>query len=189
MIGFTIIAYNVCNNVLLCQLVEKATSFFVWKISLGEAITILCTIIGFIVAIWQYKKNLKSTWFLNVIVLPQLQQINEFYLKIIKNLQADKESISEHKSDAHDQYVLFLASLKEQRKEEVNNFFDHIIVLVKSYDLELGKSLFNKVMELEDIYVTIIDEYSNETFTNERIRILDNKQQFISLLNSAMSNN
>lgn len=165
------------------------SSWFICELSLGEAIAILCTIIGFGVAIWQYRSNLKSTWFLNVVVLPQLQAINDFYLKIIQNLEDDQKSIRDHKSEAHDQYVLFIASMKEHRKEEINNFFDHIIVLVKSYDNKLGTSLSNKVMELEDIYVNIIDTYCNENAVNERVIILGNKQQFISILNSAMSNN
>ena len=168
-------------------------------ISFGDVLTIFCTLLGLGIAIWQYRKsakearrqsqrNQRETWFLQVIVLPQLEKINEFYIKILEKLEEDKikvQSLVEEKN--HINYLNEMAGFQEHRKDEINTFFDHISALVKSYDKELGKKVDNVIMELEDIYVRILDNYGNGQDVRERETILDNKEKLISILNSGMA--
>ncbi|MCX4337586.1 MAG: hypothetical protein OSJ42_11185 [Bacteroidales bacterium] len=65
-------------------------------------------------------------------------------------------------------------------------FFDQIIALVESYDVTLSSKVEQHVMNLEDIYVNIIDKYSSKEEVSERELILDNQKELIVTLNSGM---
>ena len=162
-------------------------SWFSWKLSLGETLTIIVAIIAAVSAIVQYKSSKKDTWFLNVIVLPQLQPIKDFYLGLLDNLQEDKKVIAAKCEDLSDSFIEELAHLQEKRKNEINNFFDHITALVRSYDEDLGNKVSDVVMKLEDEYVRILDNYKDNTDVKERENILANEQELLSSLNSVLT--
>ena len=154
---------------------------------MGETLTIILAIVAAWIAIAQYKSSKKDTWFLNVIVLPQLPPIKDFYLDLLKNLPKDKDEIVTKRQASYDIFIDELALLQQKRKDEINNFFDHIIALVRSYDKSLGDKVSDVVMKLEDEYVKILDCYKDNEEVNERERILANEQELLSTLNSSMT--
>lgn len=170
------------------------SSWFEWKVTVGDVLTFL----GIAIAVFEYWKNSKKsrkqaisnqkeTWFLHVIVLPQLDGINKFYQELITDIKADQEAISDYKKECFDQCNLHVAELKKQRKDEINNFFDHIVALVMSYNETLGREVNDIVMALEDVYVMVIDGYVNsDEIDNIRGQFLQNKQQLIAKLNSGL---
>lgn len=181
-----------CSNV-----VNDSAHWFDATVSIGDLLSLFGTLLGLGLAIHQYKKsskasrdqdqqNQKETWFLNVIVLPQLEPINSFYHNLFKSLEEDKSYVSSLASEAHKDYVINLAKLKARRKKGINDFFDQIIALVESYDVALSSKVGQHVMNLEDIYVKIIDSYSDKSEINEREKVLNNKKELIVTLNSGM---
>lgn len=174
-------------------------SWFSWSLSLGEALTIICAIISVWIAIKQFNKTMnetrklsvitqKETWFLNVIVLPQLEPINDFYKELLNDFEIKKRTIQDISQKLqHQQYLLELAIIKQGGTQSINNFFDQICALVKSYDIQLGATIEGVVMELEDLFVKIIDSYDSGTEINERALILDNKQKLINTLNKGIA--
>ena len=174
-------------------------SWFSWSLSLGEALTIICVIISVWIAIKQFNKSMnetrklsvitqKETWFLNVIVLPQLEPINDFYKELLNDFEIKKRTIQDISQKLqHQQYLLELAIIKQGGTQSINNFFDQICALVKSYDIQLGATIEGVVMELEDLFVKIIDSYDSGTEINERALILDNKQKLINTLNKGIA--
>ena len=181
-----------CSNV-----VNDSAHWFDATVSIGDLLSLFGTLLGLGLAIHQYKKsskasrdqdqqNQKETWFLNVIVLPQLEPINSFYHNLFKSLEEDKTYVASLASEAHKDYVINLAKLKARRKKEINDFFDQIIALVESYDVALSSKVGQHVMNLEDIYVNIIDSYSDKSEINEREKVLNNKKELIVTLNSGM---
>lgn len=166
---------------------SSGVNWFECKLSLGDLLTILVAIVAAWIAIAQYKSSKKDTWFLNVIVLPQLDPLKQFYLKLLDNLAIDKKEIAGKQKTAHDSYIVYLATLKQQRKKEINDNFDHIIALVSSYDKKLGDKVNMVVMDLEDDYVGILDKYGADSEVKEREIILANEQKILSVLNSAMN--
>ena len=172
------------------QYVENQdTSWFLCQLSLGEILTIIVAVAGLCVAINQYLSGKKETWFLQVIVLPQLELIKNFYLDLFPKLKLDKEHINELASETHMNNTIKMASLKNCRKQEINDFFDHIIALVRSYDITLSWQLNEVVMRLEDDYVNILDAYNNQKEVKERQVILNNEQELLQVLNSGLSRN
>lgn len=167
-------------------------------ISFGEVLTIVCTVVGFIIAIKQYKtssnnsreqaqRNQRESWFLQVIVLPQLSDINKFYSDLLALAAKDKGIVESLCSLCHNEFTLEMAKLQEDSKDAINQFFDHISALVKSYNPELGQQVDDIVMELEDCYVNILNAYARKEEVRVREKILENKQKLISVLNSGMS--
>ena len=77
--------------------------------------------------------------------------------------------------------------LKQQRKDGINDNFDHIVALVRSYDKKIGDKVSTVVMDLEDDYVAILDKYSEGAEVKEREIILANEQKMLAVLNSAMN--
>ena len=172
---------------LYATVVQSKDCWFSWQLSLGETLTIILAIAAAWIAIAQYRSSKKDTWFLNVIVLPQLQPIKDFYLGLLENLPKDKKEIETKRKSSYDVFIEELALLQKNRKDEINNFFDHIIALVRSYDKSLGDKVSDVVMKLEDEYVDILNSYKNSADVNERERILANEQEMLSTLNSAMA--
>ena len=175
-------------NSLYTIVTQSGESWFSWQLSLGETLTIIFTIAAACIAIVQYKSSKKDTWFLNVIVLPQLEPIKQFYLQLLNNsLRKDREDIDKKRKESYDNFIDELALLQKKRKDEINDFFDHIIALVRSYDKDLGDKVSDVVMRLEDTYVQVLECYKDNTNVNEREKILANEQELLSTLNSAMT--
>ena len=169
-------------------------SWFEWKVTVGDVLTFL----GIAIAIYEYWRNSKEsreqalssqkeTWFLNVIVLPQLDSINKFYQDLIIGIVDDKGIVEGFRKEDFDQCLVDVAGLMKQRKDEINGFFDHIVALVMSYDENLGRDINDIVMALEDIYVKAIDGYvKDENVDNIRAQFLQHKQQLIAKLNTGL---
>lgn len=189
----TIIVDTIHSIVCNCH---KDNAPFSWSISFGDILTIL----GLSFAIYQFIKQMKESrrvsknvqrenWFLNVIVLPQLDSINEFYKDVIQDITEKRNNIK-RLSTSHGitpaTFYLELAKSQNDCKYKINDFYDHIIVLVKSYDLGLGTKISDEIMALEDTCTTLIGEYSEANSEKIRRNILANKQKIISILNTGL---
>lgn len=168
---------------------SEKDSFF--EFSLNEILTLLIAIIGAVIAVCQFRKQMeknrelqteqnKNNWYLSVIVIPQIQLINDFYRTLIHDLLND---ISRPIPS-----IVDLGTVQSIRKEQINAFFEHVLSLVSSFDQELSNELSSKVQDLEDD-VTI---FLNRFFVNDDItiyfqsdirrKLLENKKEIISLL-------
>ena len=158
--------------------------------NLKEAVSFgdLLTMVGFFIAIWQFVKQMKISrnssntaqkqqWFLNVIIIPNIGPVNQFYVDLISKIK-DYDIIDPAISD--EERMLIIANRKNEIIYYINMYFDHLIALVKAYNISYICDLKNNVLDLEDSCTTIIDNNSTETIS--RRIILDNKQKFISLL-------
>lgn len=175
------------SSIAVAHFGDTGVSWFICQLSLGELLTILVAIGAAWIAIVQYKSSKKDTWFLNVIVLPQLEPLKKYYLELLDDLKKDKNNINENRKSAYDAYIEYLAVLKQQRKDGINDNFDHIVALVRSYDKKIGDKVSTVVMDLEDDYVAILDKYSEGAEVKEREIILANEQKMLAVLNSAMN--
>lgn len=171
--------------------------FFSTPFSIAEALTLM----GILLAIYQFRKQMKETrnstlkaqkenWYLNVIVLPQLENIDTFYKDFINTLS---DELREIKSDATHMVAarldLKIAEKKQNLKSDINDKLEHITVLVRSFDTTLGSDVSSVVMELEDACTDILDHYNINTLDTVRKAVLKNKQKLISELNKGLSQN
>lgn len=159
---------------------------------LRDFIAILTLILSFLAFAYELYKTrkanrqyLESTWYLKVIVEPNMDMINKFYQDII--LECDK-SVSTLFSDYENnmptkEFKTKNATLKRKIKDEIKNSLDHFTTLLNVSEPGVTKKINNQLDQLVDIVTSNIDNYEN--WNNEmssKSQILGNKQGFISIL-------
>ena len=166
----------------------------------ADVISWFLTVVGFGVAIWQFssqmkkdrdnrKKENKTTWFLNVIVLPHLDRLHEFYEKLIISISCKKETLNSKKdSMADDELIEQRAKLQNEIKKEISVFFDFLNPLVCSYSKDLGKDLLEVKNNLQDDLTKYLEQEDSQLNTVS-IKISENKQKLLQILNKELSLN
>lgn len=172
---------------------------FEWKVSLADCITWVLTIGGFAIAIWQFvsqmkkdrenrKKENKTTWFLNVIVLPHLDRLHKFYKDINESIGNKKGILDQYRTGNHNDYIEQRANLQREIKNEVAEFFDFLNPLISSYSNQLGLNIQEIKNDLQDIATRFLEE-ENGQLGLVSINLLANKQRLLHELNSELSIN
>ncbi len=172
-----------------------------WKgeLSCGDLITIVA--LG--IAIWQFsqqmkesrssaKKLQKENWYLNIIVLPQLEIINNNYIKLIDTiLEKRKHLVKVATEKSQKEFRRECAKIKNHiKKKNINEQFDHIIALVRSYNNNLATEANDIILQLEDLCTNFVDRYDDtDEFLKIRSSILQNKETLISILNKGLNSN
>lgn len=174
------------------------------SISLADRLTVIglgLTIISLIVALWQFRKQMiysreaaiesqKENWYLNIIVMPQLPEINKFYNSFIEEINNSRiELDSENETLSKKDWTLKLAQKKNNTKAIINETLDHLVCLVRSYNTSLASKVSDEVMKLEDISTYILDDYDTIDKNIIRKMILENKQNLLNILNSGLTIN
>jgi len=170
-----------------------------YKISVGDIIALL----AFAFAIYQFRKQLaiaredrevhqREEWFLQVIVLPHLDHIDEFYSNLITEVAVECDGLRTLDTTLlqPEEIVAHKANAIRANQEIINKFFDELEPLVRAYDNNLGQSVADLTLELLDDCSEILDDYNNnERVDNIRSVLLRHKQRLLSLLGRAMSLN
>lgn len=173
---------------------------FEWTISFSDILTIL----GFIIAIWQFNRQIskdrdnrykecKTNWFLNVIVLPHIDNINSFYKNLLDEINTVTEELIEIKNLPHNDYIEKRTELCAKQKKEIATFFDFLNHLINSYSSVLGKQVMDIRFNLEDSITKYIEKDIHSINDNGhrliRVNITDNKQELLKTLYSELSVN
>ena len=168
-------------------------------ISLADCITWGITILGFIIAICQFVKQMnkdrenrvienKTTWFLNVIVLPHLDKIHEFYKDLNTLALSKRQSLDESRNSPHTTFIEQKATAQREIKKDIVNFFDFLNPLISSHSNALGLEIQKIKNELEDLVIKFLDEENVQTEILP-ININNNKQKLLQKLNGELSLN
>lgn len=168
------------------------------EIRLADVISWGLTVVGFIVAIWQFisqmkkdrenrNKENKTTWFLNVIVLPQLDRLHKFYQELIKSISTKKETLKGN-TMLHDEFIEQRAKMQNEIKREISEFFDFLSPLVCSYSKDLGKDLLEVKNNLQDDLTKFLEQEDSQLNTAS-IKISESKQKLLQILNKELSLN
>ena len=170
------------------------------EIRLADVISWLLTMIGFIVAVWQFigqmkkdrenrQKENKTTWFLDVIVLPHLDRLHEFYQKLIMSISDKKEVLNSNKNSmTHDKFIEQRAKMQSEIKKEISVFFDFLSPLVCSCSKDLGTDLLMVKNNLQDDLTKFLEREDSQ-LSIIPIKILENKQELLQILNRELSLN
>lgn len=168
------------------------------EIRLADVISWGLTVVVFFGAVWQFarqmekdrenrKKENKTTWFLNVIVLPHLDRLNEFYQGLIKSISTKKETLKGN-TMLHDKFIEQRAKMQNEIKREISEFFDFLSPLVCSYSKDLGKDLLDVKNNLQDDLTKFLEQEDSQLNTVS-IKISENKQKLLQILNKELSLN
>jgi len=164
-----------------------------YSISVGDIIAIL----SILFAIYQFRKQMalsrqehvdsqKETWFLNVIVLPQLPEIKGFYKSLGKNVLKHRKKLR-GLHGAHPQILGRMGEYKDAELNIVQDFFDNLKPLVKSYDNAMWLRIIAIELDLQDICTELVESYEDVSKdTDVASKILNNEQDLVLLLNKGL---
>lgn len=171
------------------------------SLTLNEILTLVLTIVGVWVAICQFrnemrknrnetinaineqKKERKRDWLLNVIIHPQIEEINLFYKEFIEKVCNDVNELRVDRKKRV-QVLAKQARINADRQEQIHAFFDHLDPLIQPFDEKLSGKINDQVMDLEDMTSKLIEHYMkvDEPLYEIRRMLLLNKVNIIQLL-------
>lgn len=164
-------------------------------ISFGD----LLAAVSIFLAVYQFRKQMiasrndhereqKESWFLNVIVLPLLPDFKEFYDDLVDKIKEQRNRInSTSPGHENEDRLLLIGKIEDENGSAIMDFYDHVSVLVGSYDERLGAKLMTKMDDLVDICSDLVRRY--EDVDNQdaiSVQILMHEREVISFLNRGM---
>lgn len=161
------------------------TDLFANLVSAGA---LLITLIIFIFQTRQARKEQRRTinenWYLSIILHPNMDELDKFYKEEANQLEAQinklkgrhgKEITEKAKS------IKFLRDLK-------NDFFNHFILMVQGYDVNIAQNAENILNELTDLNSECIDHYNRVNIADSKRLVFENKAKLINALYKGISN-
>lgn len=174
-------------------ILQQEQSVFSMTVTFGDVLALLGMIGSVGVFWWQLYKtreerreNLRSTWFLEVIVQPNMNMINDFYDKVIKDADEKVNLLSQkYNSDgAAKELNNELAQYQRDLKNEIKFTLGHFQSLLKASEPKISNEIDSVLDDLVDISTKFLDGYEDFIGTSFKLKALNNKQQFVSKLYS-----
>lgn len=175
------------------MILQPKSSFFAMSITFGDILTLIGMIGSVGVFWWQLYKtrqerreNLRSTWFLDVIVQPNMSMINDFYDKIITSVDEKITLLSKsyNEGGAAKELNKKLAQYQRDVKNEIKFSLGHFQSLLKASEPKISNDIDGVLDYLVDIATNYLDGYEDYDGSSVKVQALNNKQQFVSKLYS-----
>lgn len=190
-----IAADTICKVVPLDKtfcVIQPEESMFSSTISMGDILTVFGLVISLVTFCYQLRitrrensNNLRSTWFLEVIVEPNLDMINLFFDGIIIKYDDKIKALAHEFRDGKSAIELHkdVAKSKREIKDEIKNSLDNFRTLLKASEPEVARKIDGTLDKLIDVLTVEIDSYeSNNDSCSVKAEVLCIKQEFVSVL-------
>ena len=106
-------------------------------------------------------KRIRESWFLTIIVQPNLLGIDNFYEDVIKNIKTSISTLKSNSNLQHNDYIVLESSeivkFTEMRRQFMNNF----VFLVRGHSKDLSTDLNEIINKLNDQYSNVLDSIDN----------------------------
>lgn len=167
-------------------------SIFSWTFTCGDILTILGLALTYYL-FWRQlkenrqdgKKNLRDTWLLEVIIEPNMEQVDQFYTECIHGVEEDLKKLSEQFSKISAKELSNnLAQKKRFYKDSKKESLDHFQSLIRATEPSLANKLDGILDSLIDEITNLLDGYEGYTENSKVVKntLLQNKQIFIAAL-------
>lgn len=176
-------------------LAEKSSKFS-FVVSIGDILTVF----GFAVTLYIFyrqlkesrkegKDNLRSKWFFDVIVQPNIASINDLYIKIVEKTNQDRNALRQRcvNSDLAEDINLDLAKKQREAKDSIKDFFDHFRTLLMASESGIVRQTDTIVDELVDIVTKHMDDYKSDDTESYKRKVLANKVKLIVVLYNGLN--
>lgn len=157
------------------------------KLTADSAIKIAALVLGLLTFITERivshrrnRANLKNEWLINMIIKPQLEKINLFYLNTDEELNLAIKDLLQIKGLVNNAVinstkVKYTSEFKLRRKANFNDF----VSMLAAFDPDLSSEIDSILNQLDDFYVNSID---NVDSTYNSLRLYDNKSELYQIL-------
>ena len=156
----------------------------------GNFVSSLAILVTFIIFIFQYRydvkdrrRNTNENWYMNVIIQPNLCEINEYYEKLITLLQSKIKQLKTKQKNQTLEKARAVKDLKYLSKD----FVDYFVTILQSYDTSLAGRVENILNNLQDKMSEWVDEYDNVQIDNCKRDIFENKADLVNELYSCIT--
>lgn len=174
-------------------ILQPETELFSWNISFGDIIALIGMIGSVAVFCWELYhtrlengKNLRSTWFLEVIIQPNMDMINKFYDKAIEDADTKIKLLSNkyNNGGVAKEINNELAKFQRELKDYVKTSLGHFQILLKASEPKIANEIDIVLDDLVDILTKYVDGYEDYDGSSIKLKALNNKQKFVSKLYS-----
>ncbi len=165
--------------------------WFSYTVSIGDILTVL----GFAVTLYIFyrqlkesrkegKANLRSNWFLEVIVQPNMAAINDLYVNVVEKANQNRAALRKRyeNSDSAKEINLDLAKRQREAKDYIKDFFDHFRALLMASEPAIADQTDSIIDELVDIVTEHLDDYESGDMESCKRKVLANKEKLIAVL-------
>ena len=175
----------------MCSVMAEKPFWFSYTVSIGDILTVL----GFVVTLYIFygqlkesrkegKANLRSNWFLEVIVQPNMVTINDLYINIVEKTDQNRAALQKRyeSSDSAKHINLDLAKKQRETKDYIKGFFEHFRTLLNASEPVIANQTDSIVDELVDIVTKHMDNYESDDTESCKRKVLANKEKLITAL-------
>ena len=161
------------------------TDLFANLVSAGA---LLITLIIFIFQTRQARKEQRRTinenWYLSIILHPNMDELDKFYKEEANQLEAQINKLK----GRHGKEITEKAKSIKLLRDLKNDFFNHFILMVQGYDVNIAQNAENILNELTDLNSECIDHYNRVNIADSKRLVFENKAKLINALYKGISN-
>lgn len=113
------------------------------------------------------RKNSKYDWFLNIIVQPNLHDIDAFYVKTDNQLREACKDLQDRDSTLQDEdYLVEARKYCNKFKKDRREFFNNFVSMIGAFDKDMALQVDEIINKLDDCYASAID-FANADVDND----------------------
>lgn len=161
------------------------TDLFANLVSAGA---LLITLIIFIFQTRQARKEQRRTinenWYLSIILHPNMDELDKFYKEEANQLEAQINKLKGRHGKETTEKAKSIKLLRDLK----NDFFNHFILMVQGYDVNIAQNAENILNELTDLNSECIDHYNRVNIADSKRLVFENKAKLINALYKGISN-
>lgn len=168
---------------------EEKLNFFGTDLfaNLVSAGALLITLVIFMIQTRQARKEqrrtIKENWYLTIILQPNMDELSNFY----KNEAAQLETQIKKLRGRHGKDTIEKAKSIKILRDLKNDFFNHFILMVQGYDVNIAQTAEDILNELTDLNSDCIDHYNKVSIADAKRKVFENKAKLINALYKGIS--
>ena len=160
------------------------TDLFANLVSAGA---LLITLIIFIIQTWQARKEQRRTinenWYLSIILQPNMDELDEFYKEEAQQLDTQINKLKGRHGKETTEKAKSIKLLRDLK----NDFFNHFILMVQGYDVNIAQNAEDILNELTDLNTDCIDHFNKVNIADSKRLVFENKAKLINALYKGIS--
>lgn len=160
------------------------TDLFANLVSAGA---LLITLVIFIIQTRQARKEqrrtIKENWYLTIILQPNMEELDDYY----KQEAVQLENLINKLKAKHGKEINEKAKANKELRDLKNEFFNHFILMLQGYDVNIAQEAEDILNELTDLNSKCIDHYSKVNISDKKRLIFENKAKLINALYKGIS--
>lgn len=161
-----------------------STDLFANLVSAGA---LLITLIIFIIQTRQTRKEqrrtIKENWYLTIILQPNMEELDDFFKEEAEQLETQINKLRGRHGKETTEKAKSLKILRDLK----NDFFNHFILMVQGYDVNIAQKAEDILNELADLNSECIDHYNKVNIADNKRKVFENKAKLINVLYNGIS--